>query len=798
MKKYLIFLLLLLFSVGVKAVTIDLTFGTRTKAEPNDENSQWYWQDVTDAKSKLKVGDIIVVSYGEVKTADDCQYAICNEHGAKIYTNGADVVNGEIKDYYTCPVGDKDFTFTIDQTLYNAIQSGGLQIQEKGLNVDGKMTIMVSRIAENWGQYKPNNATEIMSTPRYIKDWYNDGYVLKTSTDYLNKTLRVVCLETGDDSYAFLKKNDAKWSSLMSGSDKFSIAGWKYFEIQINQKLNDLLKGEGLRIGGNNYYIAGIYVYDSSGKTAPEWTEENSDVIDTYTFSTALDGNAKEWDGAKIPGKFFEFQGQGNQISTTKLANTKNNIIRFVFDGTAGKGAQVSAKDANPSSTSSSDDVLKDANGNYASYIRQRKYDTTKGSFYYVDYADCQGANHFDFELSDAITLFKAYNQPVVDNDDHAPGVKKGMLSTLLQNGMVIGVNKVKVTAVQIRKSMVSKYVTGYAEYYHPLSDKVWRPIALPYNLTRQQVEDAFGENVLVCDLGDSYVSKKKVTEGGVAHYEYGITFSFENVKVANNDKNAAYLNADYPYIIKLKDKGSANTSTFTYDESKGGYQGTYIFKNVKADVRDFQSYEFRTGEFSFGRTGEGVSDDEKFMNPDVEPTDAKEKQTWDFEQQIRNDVGGAYMIFQSTAPVFNISNTGVGEVEIINDVNLYTPFAWTDEHYYNYYFSEGKLWPGNKFDTNCGVKSGLAYVRFPAATYSLFEGQNQVTPTNVSLAKFSCIFPGDDNTTGVEEIVAQPKRQNVLGVYSLGGQLIRKGTTIDGLAKGIYIVNGKKVIVNQ
>ena len=51
---------------------------------------------------------------------------------------------------------------------------------------------------------------------------------------------------------------------------------------------------------------------------------------------------------------------------------------------------------------------------------------------------------------------------------------------------------------------------------------------------------------------------------------------------------------------------------------------------------------------------------------------------------------------------------------------------------------------------------------------------------------------------TGIEEIDMTPAsvckaQQNV---YSLDGQLVHKGLSVEGLAKGIYIVNGKKVII--
>lgn len=789
MKKYLIFMLLLLVSIGARAESVDMSFSETDQTI----NASWKFAKVNnDDLYQLQAGDFIVVSFNAA--IKENQYAVKTGDGATAYLHWT--VENESKDYFTCDGGEKDFTFTVTSDMLADFRNNkGLRIEYNGLS---GLSIKRVRMSDNWSSYKPTdkaNWQEIMSTPQYIKDWYSGAYCLKGSYyDKKGYTLRVVCLETADDSYAFLKINDGDkgWPAIMSGSDKFSIAGWKYFEITLNQELLDIINNQGLLIGGNNYFIAGIYIYGNKNDNVETWSD--GDVVDTYTI-TGKNPNSTSgtWKYYDIPAGFFEYK-DGDQISDDKIANTKNNIIRVNYTG-ATTGAQITATDN-----------YSVANNQYASYVRYRKWE---GEIpYYVDFLDCSTTDsHMDFELSDAITVFNsgASTVPGTEINTKLPvtgdaGVKKGMLSTLLQHGMRVGGNNMTISSVQILHSQVSKYVSGRAEYVHPLSDKVWRPIALPYNLTRQQVEDAFGQNVLICDLGASYVSKKKVIENGIAHYEYGINFSFDNVQVSNGNKNAEYLNADYPYIIKLKDTGSANTPSFAYDESKGGYQGTYIFNNVKADVRDFQAYEFRTGTFSFGRSGEGVSADEKFMDPKVEPIDTKEHQIWEFEQQIRNDVGNAYMIFQSTAPVFNITNTGVGEVEIIDsDVQLYTPFSWTDKQYYNYYFSDGKLWSGNKFDTNKkGVKSGLAYVRFPAATYKLFEGQNQVTPASVSLAKFSCSFPDDNNTTGIEEMIAQPKKQNTVGIYSLGGQLIRKGTTTDGLAKGIYIVNGKKVIVNQ
>lgn len=744
MKKYLLLMLLVLIGMGASASTeIQLELEKTTSS-----SDSWSSQVVTNAKEVIKEGDLLIFSFDAASSTD--QYAISNENGVKIYTEGCK----DNEDWYDCANGQKDFVLTVTRKFYDAIQSGGLRLQYKGLkNLNGH----IKRIFEDGNFYEPTgsnvkNVTEIMSTPQYIENWYSGGYVLKTDQDYVNKTLRVVCMETGDDAYAFLKRNDDGWPSLMSGSDKFSIAGWKYFEIKINDELNGLLTGNGLRIGGNNYYIAGIYVYDD-GTMAPNWTEDNSDIVDTYTFSQPIDGS-KEWANYTISGSFFEFKGRGQQRaieSPKKIANTKNNIIRLYLKDTT-SDTQISAKDAG------------DVN---AAYIRERKHDKTDNSFYYQNFADCGVADHYDFELSDAITVFEDYNKPITNKPE---GVKTGMLSTLLLNGMNVGINHGKITKLEIRKSMVSKYVTGYAIYMgHKLSNTYWRSVALPYNLSREQLEKAFGDDVVICELGESKVTKEKTTEeGNLTHYHYGISFNFTKIPDGEG------INANYPYMIKLK--SGVKPADF------------YPIENVKADVRDYQAYEFRTGQF------------------DLSALDAKEPTAGDknydelnkiykYEQVIKTELTDARMIFKSTAPVFDITNTGVDMVEIIKGTSNKTVLNIPSENNgaTNYYLYDNVLYPVKKSPVN--LSSGLAYVVFPAATRILFE---QPDDTAQAGAKITYFFCDENETTGIEEIDMTPAsvckaQQNV---YSLDGQLVHKGLSVEGLAKGIYIVNGKKVII--
>lgn len=746
MKKYLLLMLLVLIGMGASASTdeIQLTWGETTSSSDG-----WSSLVVTNAKEVIKEGDLLIFSFDAASSTD--QYAISNENGVKIYTEGCK----DNEDWYDCANGQKDFVLTVTRKFYDDIHNGGLRLQYKGLkNLNGHI-----KRFEDGNFYKPtgSNVTEIMSTPQHIENWYSNGFVLKTDHDYVNWTLRVVCKETGDDAYAFLKRNDDGWPSLMSGSDKFSIAGWKYFEIKINGELNGLLRGNGLRIGGNNYYIAGIYVYND-GTMAPNWTEDNSDIVDTYTFSQPIDGTSgwSDWSSGRIDGSFFEFEGRGKGQpgaveSTKKIANTKNNIIRLCL------------QDVQPDALISATD----GGDGRATYIRQRKQDAN-GGFYYQNYADCGSVDHYDFELSDAITVFAKGDQgyrPIIGAD----GVKTGMLSTLLLNGMNVAIYHGQITKVEIRKSMVSKYVTGYAVYTgHHLSSTYWRSVALPYNLSREQLKKAFGNDVVICELGQSTVTKEKKTDGDLTHYHYGISFNFTKIP------NGEGINANYPYMIKLKN--GVKPADF------------YPIENVKADVRDYQAYEFRTGQFDLSALDakEPTAGDDKYE---------KLKEIYDYEQEIKEDLTDARMIFKSTAPVFDITNTGVDKVEIIKGTSNKTVLNIPSENNgaTNYYLYDNVLYPVKKSPVK--LSSGLAYVVFPAATRILFEQPDDAAQAGAKITYFFC---DENETTGIEEIDMTPAsvckaQQNV---YSLDGQLVHKGLSVEGLAKGIYIVNGKKVII--
>ena len=764
MKKYLTFFLLILMSIGSVAQT------TTTPLHFGDEgvvNKNWNYRVITDINGQLKEFDYLVISFDAATNGN--QYAICSATEKDGDNYKKLVVFSDTQNYFDCEAGQTECTVKITSDLLKAINSGGLRFEYNGLK---NIKASIKRLNIDWSILVPKDAESIgKNLPYKITDWYSKPYVLLQDGNFeaVGKTLRVICVDAGDDAYAFLKKNDASWNSIMSGSDKFSIAGWRYFDIKVNNELNDIIKNNnnygGLLIGGNNYTIYGIYLYgnkqdDSSNTLA--WKEDDTDVIDTYTIEKTTEGK-DGWVSAEIPGAFFEYKGQtGNQeqgsgvSSTTKLANTKNNIIRLVFDGQAPEGAQVSAKDTE--------------NNCEAAYIRQRRNDLK-----YVNFADCAYRDHYDFELSDAITIFENFETVKTG----AEGVKTGMLSKLLRNGMNVGAKGVKIKSVQIRKSLISKYVKGYAELTgHALSASKWCSITFPYNLTHDQLTKAFGGDVRICELGSSEVKKDEIKTGvNKGSYHYSILFNFKKI---GKDEG---VNANYPYLIKL------GSTEHEKDDN------VYPIKDVVADVRDFQAYEFRSGKFNLDALDEATKS----------PAD-QNKTVVDKEKEIIAALSkdNVCMKFKSTAPVFNISNTSDDsetKVEIINGVanggfTLLTPPTPQNGDTY-YYMRNGALWP--VLTQNRRLASGRAYVILPQETKVLFEANGQADTPNES--KSIIAYSIDDeggNTTGIDEMEfsAPVVRQAQQNVYSLNGQMIRKGVSTVGLPKGIYIVGGKKLIV--
>lgn len=100
--------------------------------------------------------------------------------------------------------------------------------------------------------------------------------------------------------------------------------------------------------------------------------------------------------------------------------------------------------------------------------------------------------------------------------------------------------------------------------------------------------------------------------------------------------------------------------------------------------------------------------------------------------------------------------------------------------------------------------------------SYFFYEGNMYYSNERArGLRGFSCWFKPNTGTkatlfldgvqqegglTDIGEITFEPQNESMErfanGIYNMNGQLVKAGTSMAGMPKGIYIVNGKKVVV--
>ena len=57
-----------------------------------------------------------------------------------------------------------------------------------------------------------------------------------------------------------------------------------------------------------------------------------------------------------------------------------------------------------------------------------------------------------------------------------------------------------------------------------------------------------------------------------------------------------------------------------------------------------------------------------------------------------------------------------------------------------------------------------------------------------------------EDSTTGIDDIHGSTDRtsykRGIEGVFNMNGQMVRRNSSLEGLPKGMYVVNGKKIVI--
>lgn len=147
---------------------------------------------------------------------------------------------------------------------------------------------------------------------------------------------------------------------------------------------------------------------------------------------------------------------------------------------------------------------------------------------------------------------------------------------------------------------------------------------------------------------------------------------------------------------------------------------------------------------------------------------------------------------------VFSASNATVQASENLTSSkhghrNLVPNYQNRDSNPDIYALNVNNLWDQN---TDSGLAEGSAFVRGSRQTrpFEAYMTIDSGSATTRSIGIFD-----DDNTTGIMSLpLADSCNDGVIRVYSISGVLLKEGSdekVIDELPKGIYVVNGKKII---
>ncbi len=301
------------------------------------------------------------------------------------------------------------------------------------------------------------------------------------------------------------------------------------------------------------------------------------------------------------------------------------------------------------------------------------------------------------------------------------------------------------------------EYKNSVLHLNRKLNDNMWNSLILPVDLTWGQMKRTFGDAVKVAKLA-------ALTENSV---------QFVTVEPKNDDDNM--VTAFEPYIVyppytQVKSapytvdrfytsKGEDNSEWLGTDYKPTSDPTKRLTKNLKADHYDITMVSL---------------DREKLKQ-------AVDLNTWVSNTQFET-IDGNYgkMVCKGTmAKTYDKDENGKNKI-----------ISGRDDLNGDYFMYKGKLIqvPHNE--------NGKQYSYGLKAFRCWFELDNSSTAKSISLL----IDGVEDSTTGIDDIHGSTDctsyKRGIEGVFNINGQMVRRSCSLEGLPQGMYIVNGKKIII--
>ena len=285
------------------------------------------------------------------------------------------------------------------------------------------------------------------------------------------------------------------------------------------------------------------------------------------------------------------------------------------------------------------------------------------------------------------------------------------------------------------------------------LNDNMWNSLILPVDLTWGQMKRTFGDAVKVAKLA-------ALTENSV---------QFVTVEPKNDDD--VMVTAFEPYIVfppytQVKSapytvehfytsKGEDNSQWLGTDYKPSSDENNRLTKTLKADHYDITMVSLDREKLK------------EYVNTD----------TWESRTTVSTTDGG--MVCKGTmAKTYDNGNIISGRDDLNGD----------------YFMYKGKLIqvPHGEKDNGERYSYGLKAFR----CWFELTGNTSAEGKRVSLL----IDGVADSATGIDDIHGNTDctsyKRGIEGVFNMNGQMVRRGCSLEGLPKGLYVVNGKKIVI--
>lgn len=299
------------------------------------------------------------------------------------------------------------------------------------------------------------------------------------------------------------------------------------------------------------------------------------------------------------------------------------------------------------------------------------------------------------------------------------------------------------------------EYKNSVLHLNRKLNDNMWNSLILPVDLTWGQMKRTFGDAVKVAKLA-------ALTENSV---------QFVTVEPKNDDD--VMVTAFEPYIVfpPYTQVKSAPYTVEHFYTSEGEDNSEWLDKDYKPSKNENNRLTKTINANHYDITM--VSLDRENLK--------KLNNNWESTTTFSATGGGhGKMVCKGTmAKTYDKDESGKNKI-----------ISGRDDLNGDYFMYKGKLIqvPHNE--------NGKQYSYGLKAFRCWFELDNSSTAKSISLL----IDGVEDSTTGIDDIHGSTDctsyKRGIDGVFNINGQMVRRSCSLEGLPKGMYIVNGKKIII--